>query len=440
MNPPENKPVTAALWIPFLWYAIAATRAISAWVMPGRIDLNDVNFLEGSAIDRHAYIVLIVLGLVVLLLRRNVQWSGFLKKNIWLVVLLFYVAVSALWSNFQEVSIKRSFKLFGSVVMALIVVTEPDPLEAIATVIRRLLLLHLPLSILCIKYFRTIGVAWSKDGNYAMWTGITIHKNLLGQVCMTSGIYFLWEMMRKWKNKGVVLMGILYLLMTVFLMTGPGYSKSTTSIFVLLFGIGVLLLVQKTRSNPKVFMKYLTGAVVASLVGFVILTLAVGAFTKKDSLVTATVEASGRDMTFTGRTLLWSDILDAASVHPVRGVGFGSFWIGDLANDLWERHPWKPRQGHNGYIDVYVELGAIGLLLLFAVIASVFNDIRNTLASNFEFGKLRFTFLSMIVIHNVMESSFLRGIHNLWFLFLVVAISVPQPTRVEAASEPESLR
>ncbi|MGE5699522.1 MAG: O-antigen ligase family protein [Deltaproteobacteria bacterium] len=433
MKEVKKKPVTVALWIPFVWYAISATRAFSYWLYPENADLTEMKFLEGSPLDRDIYIALIVAGIVALLFRK-VRWTEIIRKNIWFLLLFAYMAASIFWSEFQDVAMKRFFKLFGSMVMALIVVTEPDPLEAMATVVKRVLLVHLPLSIITIKYFRTIGVEWSKDGNYAMWTGLTVHKNLLGQVCMTSGILFVWDMLRNRKNKTTLMVGAAYLLMTVYLMNGPGYSKSTTSMFVLLFGIATLAIVHLTRSNPKLLVKYVTGCFAASILLYVIFNLAVGAFTYKESLMRATVEASGRDMTFTGRTQLWSDMIDIASVHPVKGVGYGSFWIGDLANDLWEKHPWKPRQGHNGYLDVYVELGFIGLFLLAAVIVSGYNDIKNAFPVNFEYGKFRFVFLTMIVVHNLMETSFLRGVHNIWFLFLIVALSVPCVPKEESGA------
>ena len=137
------------------------------------------------------------------------------------------------------------------------------------------------------------------------------------------------------------------------------------------------------------------------------------------------VEASGRDTTLTGRTELWEDILTIASDHPILGVGYGSFWIGDLGNNLWERHIWKPGQGHNGYLDVYVELGIIGVFFLLLIIISSFRQIVWTLKSNFEYGRFRLVFLLVILLHNIAESSFLRGASNLWFIFLLVAINIP---------------
>ena len=107
-----------------------------------------------------------------------------------------YTLTSILWSNFPEVLFKRWIKLFGSVVMSLIVLTEPAPVEAISTLLRRCFLVHIPIDIVLVKYFRNIGVGWD-DLGMEMWTGLTTHKNVLGEVCMVAGLYFIWDSFKK---------------------------------------------------------------------------------------------------------------------------------------------------------------------------------------------------------------------------------------------------
>src|SRR5207302_4291709 len=50
---------------------------------------------------------------------------------------------------------------------------------------------------------------------------------------------------------------------------------------------------------------------------------------------------------------------------------------------------WRPGQGHNGYIDTYVELGLVGLGLLLIVIFVAFSGALNDLQVNFDLGSLR---------------------------------------------------
>jgi O-antigen ligase len=103
---------------------------------------------------------------------------------------------------------------------------------------------------------------------------------------------------------------------------------------------------------------------------------------------------------------------------------------------------WRPGQGHNGYIDTYVELGLVGLGLLLIVIFIACSGALNDLQVNFDLGSLRLTLLLAIVINNITEASILKGTHMLWFIFLLVGMNVLRPKRkasLKEAPKPKSL-
>jgi O-antigen ligase len=82
---------------------------------------------------------------------------------------------------------------------------------------------------------------------------------------------------------------------------------------------------------------------------------------------------------------------------------------------------------------VYVELGVIGLLLLGGVVISAYRDIVKVFPISFEQGVLRFIWLIIILLHNITESSFLRGTVDMWFMFLLATISWPSKTLSDIA-------
>jgi O-antigen ligase len=86
---------------------------------------------------------------------------------------------------------------------------------------------------------------------------------------------------------------------------------------------------------------------------------------------------------------------------------------------------WVLGEGHNGYFDVYLQIGLIGLLILLAFIFSARRRVIQSLATDFDYGRFRLTFLVTILFVNLTESTFLRGEHLLWFLFLAAIITVP---------------
>ena len=70
----------------------------------------------------------------------------------------------------------------------------------------------------------------------------------------------------------------------------------------------------------------------------------------------------GRDSTLTGRTEIWTHVLWVAG-NPLLGTGFESFWLGDRLANVWSIMP-GIQEAHNGYLEVYLNLGWIGVTLL----------------------------------------------------------------------------
>jgi O-antigen ligase len=141
-------------------------------------------------------------------------------------------------------------------------------------------------------------------------------------------------------------------------------------------------------------------------------------------------------MTLSDRTYLWQDLLDNAAKTPMLGVGFGAFWVGPLGYELypfpnWAKvtRTWRPREGHNGYIDVYVDLGVVGLVLVLLVILFAVLGSLDDLQDRFELGRLRVILLLSVLINNFAESSFLNGTHALWFMFLLAGVNTPPVAR-----------
>jgi O-antigen ligase len=139
-------------------------------------------------------------------------------------------------------------------------------------------------------------------------------------------------------------------------------------------------------------------------------------------------------MTLSDRTRLWTDLMNIAKKNPVQGVGFGAFWVGPIGEEMYplpswsEKTPeWRPEQGHNGYLDTYVELGAVGVIILLLIIFVGFTGALSDLDRNFAFGSLRISFLLCVLINNMAETSMLKGTHDLWFLFLLMVINIPRP-------------
>ena len=158
------------LWVPLVWMFLAGSRWVSSWLnlAPTFASAND--YAEGSPVDRAVFFGLIVAGILILA-RRKIDWQGLVVNNKWIVLYLLYCLASMAWTDDPTTLMKRWVKDLGNPIMALVILTEPRPYEAIGIVLRRLAFLMLPLSLLFIRYYPELGRAYHADGS-PMFTGV----------------------------------------------------------------------------------------------------------------------------------------------------------------------------------------------------------------------------------------------------------------------------
>jgi exopolysaccharide production protein ExoQ len=428
----EKVRVSSALWIPLLWFWISGSRFVSQWLTLGS---NAWPFEEeGSPIDAVVFCALIVSGLYILS-RRRVSLKEFVRSNRWLAIFLLYCLIAILWSEFPFVASKRWIKILGHPIMALVVLTDPNPQEAVRRLLKRSAYFLLPFSILFIKYYPQFGRGfdlWSGEGTNQ---GVTHSKNELGYDCMFSGLFFFWNLLQALKIKDRIarrkelLLSVAFLGMVWWLLK---LSSSATSLICMLVGVGTILVL----GLPFVSKRHIGIYVVVAIVAFAI---AEGMFGVYGNLL----QAVGRDATLTDRTEVWHDAVQLQP-NPLLGAGFESFWLGARLTKLWEKWWWRPIQAHNGYIETYLNLGIAGVVILAGVIVGTFGKMRNDLLQRFEFGRLRLAFLFTILVYNFTEATF-KGVHIVWTLFYLFAIDYSSLRRLgrrrttEGASTREAL-
>jgi len=125
-----------------------------------------------------------------------------------------------------------------------------------------------------------------------------------------------------------------------------------------------------------------------------------------------------------GRMELWRDCL-AVDTNPILGVGFEGFWLGDRLHLVKQGRPWQPNEAHNGYLETYLNLGIVGLLMLFGLITATFRKIRLELFRNPDWGRFQLGFLIALIFYNLTEATF-KGLSLTWFIFFIVAIKYPR--------------
>ena len=229
---------------------------------------------------------------------------------------------------------------------------------------------------------------------------------------MVLGFVFVWHLLQVWRApRSPTRRNEIYLMIGLLLMTAYLLRKahSATSWVALLLSLLTMVFLGFRSVNKKVIGVYVVAAVVVCIVAQ--LTFDVyGQF----------VDVSGHESTIEGRGRLW-EILLQMDTNPILGTGFESFWLGERVQNIWAQVRWHPNQAHNGYLEMYLNLGAVGLCIFLGVIIATFRKIRLDLLTDFDWGRLRMCLLVAILAHNWTEAGF-RGLSLTFFMFFIIAI------------------
>jgi exopolysaccharide production protein ExoQ len=421
----ERPNVTGALWLPLVWMLLVFSRPVSEWLaifgLPG---FGASTLEEGSPLDACVYLGLVVAGLCVLQ-RRQASFSEIVRNNQWLTIFLLYCLVSIVWSDFPLVAFKRWIKILGHPIMALIVITEPDPSEAIKSLMKRCAYVVVPVSILFIKYYPEWGRSFDEWSGTPMNNGIAVGKNMLGADCFILGFFFFWHLLNTWRQprdkarRNELLLIVGFGCMIWWLLRTANSSTAIISFFV-----GIMLLLLLGRPFVK---KNFVGTYI--FVGVTLVAVAEMAF----GLSEYVAAAMGKDPTLTGRTELWQQLF-GFHTNPIFGTGFESFWLGDRIRRFFELYRWHANEAHNGYLETYLNLGLIGLFLMIGLFIATFWKSRRELFTNFQFGRFRLGLLVAIIVYNWTEAAF-KNVSPTWFIFYIIALDNPM-AQVAAADQP----
>lgn len=398
--------VSAAVWIPTLWLGVIASRPVSLWLGLGGADT-----LEGSPADRLFFFGLIVVSLIVLS-RRNVPWSSLLARNWPLVLFYGFLLVSVVWANSPVASFKRWIKETGNILVVLVLLTEPQPLQAIRAVFVRCAYLLIPLSIVYLRYFPELGRRYSIYSGQLEVTGVTTQKNSLGTLVLVCALIFLWDWLERSRPGGLRIPRIDRWATAVIFGCGLHLlylSDSKTSIVCLGLATFIIVSIRLPLLQRRISALGLYG--LTAILAFFLLDWVFGL---KDNVVSSL----GRDLTFTGRTDVWRELL-AVGTDPFLGTGFMSFW--DDAYYRSKLPPWVAFSAHNGYLEVYLAAGFVGVALLGLLLFVTALRLNRALATAEPYAVVRFAILVVALIANLSESNF-ACMTPIGFLFLLATI------------------
>ncbi len=274
----------------------------------------------------------------------------------------------------------------------------------------------MPLSLLFIKYYPNLGRSYDPWTGGQMFTGLTTDKNMLGVITFVLSLGALWRIVGlfrseevSWERRRHLVAQATLLVIGVWLLI---QANSDTSIVGFALGAGLLLV-----TNLRYIRRHT--AAVHILILSLILT---GSLVKLLGGGASVAAALGRNPTLTGRTEIWAAIIPM-SRNPLVGAGFESFWLNpDVAQRLAVVFPGLPlSEAHDGYIEVYLELGWAGVGLIGLVLIDGYRRSVKAFRRDPALGSLLIAYVVSAMVYSVTEAGF-RMMDPIWIFFLLAVI------------------
>jgi exopolysaccharide production protein ExoQ len=427
-DPAREPKISAALWVPVIWFFFLGSRPPAMWLGLSYGTATQA-LEEGNPVDRTIF-SLLTLAAFGILVSRSFQWRDFVVQNSALAFFLAFALVSVAWSDFPLATFKKWFRDMGVYMAVLVVLSDRRPLEAVRTVLRCVCYLHVPLSILLIKYYPSVGNSFSAWGGQEH-TGVSTSKNMLGAVCLVSGLFFFWDTVMRWHQrrdkrvKRVILVNIAFIGMILWLLN---LSDSKTSTICL--SLGCLVVAAARSSFGRRHINWFKALAPISFLVYVILTVG---FDMGGQLS----QAVGRSADMSDRTRIW-EVLLSVPVNPVLGTGYQSFWLGPRVQWVWARLSGDDvLEAHNGYLQIYLDLGLIGLFLLCMFLIATYRKICKRLKPLTPLGSLGLGLWTVLLFYNVSEAAFGAGL--LFINFLMAGLTVPERVKARPHAPPLAL-
>jgi exopolysaccharide production protein ExoQ len=379
--------------------------------LPVLVSGNDpTDLTRGSPVMRASWGLIYAITLVSLMRRRNHGISlirANIRANKLLACLILFTLVSILWS------VDRSLTFHGAVILLFSALVGID-LSARYTLSRQIQLICIALALVIgISVFLELvlpGFVPRAEFEGAAWHGVFSNKNQLGRMTDLGVAACLALPHRLRWTRGLVVVGGL-------LIGVLAQSASAVGYLALIVAFFVWLSVLKWKPKQRKIAIATSATIAFTVICFLSLNL---------SSVTTMI---GKDPTMTGRTGLWKMSLEAIQDQPLLGYGYSAFWNkkSPPARLIREELNWDAPHSHNGYIELGLGLGLVGLGAYSAVVGTMTHRGYQLFMNGREnYRKWPLTFLVFISLYQFTESSIVSGDTVYWILLCCLACSLPQ--------------
>ena len=132
------------------------------------------------------------------------------------------------------------------------------------------------------------------------------------------------------------------------------------------------------------------------------------------------VGAYGKDLTFSGRTKIWSAVLDSVAEKPWTGYSPNGVWLdftSSPTSDIFSKIGFPASHAHNGALELLLRLGVVGLLLFVVVLLATTQGGWRLLRHDPALGRWSILLCLLIVVQSISEVAVLGA----WMALLCAA-------------------
>ena len=338
------------------------------------------------------------------------RWNRFVRglfAGRWVLAVSVLAIASTAWSNDPSITARRSLVLMATTVFGVYFGSNFD-LEEQVRILARAFGAIVVFSFYISLFKPQYGI--NHDIHGGSWTGVFTQKNLLGRA---------------------MIVGIVIFLSARKLVSGP-------TRWILFAGACGLLFLSDSRTSQLVLLSMLMLAPIYSFIRSKGMTVVIPIFLGFGALLAAIAAAAvansdallmvmGRNPTLTGRTEIWKAIWHAITQQVFLGYGFDGFWGGiqGKSADVILTLGWVAKHSHNGFLDIWLDLGIVGLAIFLAgYFIAVWRAVQ-LLRRHAGLGAFwPVHYLAFMLLYHLTEGPILRQNSIYWALYVAVVVCV----------------
>jgi len=338
----------ALRWAEKAWHVFAIIILFGTLLpLMRNIERGAVDQSEGDAFLRTLQIVVYFVSLSILIFYIPKLLQVMIASP-WLWAISFWAILSYFWSPFPDLAFRRAIAVLLGSLYGIVLFLRFE-FKELLRILYYVFAIIVILSFLVILFVPRLGLMGPPHPGE--WRGAFIHKNALARISVMALLLFafLWE-----QKKGLSRYFLVFLIGLSLLMVYKANSMSSfLVIIILILSVVMINVARRAKKHWPILVIFLIGLLIfGAFIGL-----------QESEFLLGLI---GKDATMTGRIPMWELIIKIAMERPVLGYGYRTFWLGFNGPSalVWENFSWHPAHAHNGYLDVWLQLGLVGVILV----------------------------------------------------------------------------